>query len=343
MDVVRFDEIGDLAPLRAEHAPVVLVGGCPVAVGAAAVGLDEVGVMDVTVLVGFHQVVEVGSRLADPGHRTDPADERIGAVGGKQFTFEPGLLFRAHHGFLRRVLVAHVVALRSQIAKDELHPSHRKGLVDGKVIRAGGQRVMWDIFVVRQPRRFARRSLAVAVIAAVVVVVPNIDERHAAIKLRLLRGSEHAIVSRAEERQAVGLNVQVMKIPHVHEKQRLALADAVKPLAGRTGPRARRERDLERGRSRLGEGAKLAPALMVEPPVDFERVVVRRIGQQPLQRERDQIVMVRLAANRPGINRAGQLGIFAEGQPRDHPFMRDLRLDHRGSGCHRARPRPAVH
>src|SRR5436189_6214667 len=104
-----------------------------------------------------------------------------------------------------------------------------------------------------------RRGFSGRVIAAVIVIVPHVNQRRGAVKITLVRRGQNLVVSRQEKGCTVGFDIFVVKVTHVHVEQRLMLPNAVVNLARGTGPAARRERNLEGSWFVcLGEGAKLA-------------------------------------------------------------------------------------
>ena len=87
---------GDFPPFIAEDTPMIFVARA-IAIRAAAGGLEQVGVVDVTEPVGRYGTIRAFSRLANPRHRTNLANERILSIGGQQLVFEPLLLLRSQH------------------------------------------------------------------------------------------------------------------------------------------------------------------------------------------------------------------------------------------------------
>src|SRR5712692_9485925 len=122
----------------------------------------------------------------------------------------------------------------------------------------------------------------------------------------------------------------------------MVLANPVKYLAGGCSPRAGGEGNGERSRPRRRESAELPVLLPVEVMADFERIVKLGVGRQIIDRELDEVVLVRVGANVAGINWLGEERALACDQARRQSFTHEPGLDQGGGRPDGARPRSAV-
>ena len=109
--------------------------------------------MDVTKYVCSDGAIDIGSRLANPRDRTDPANERISAIGVEELFFEPFLLRRAHHRFLGAFFHAWFIALRTEVGENEFGPANGEG-VGNRTFAIEQERIMRHILLVTAPSGF---------------------------------------------------------------------------------------------------------------------------------------------------------------------------------------------
>ena len=193
---------------------------------------------------------------------------------------------------------------------------------------AAGQRIVRHILRVSFVGRAERAALAAGVVAAEVMIIPHVVQRHVLVEPRLRGGLEHEVVRAAKALEAVVGDVAVMEIAGVHVEQRLALPDHVEDCVRRSGARTRREREAKRRRLvRLGKGAKAPRLLRIHPAVHLQSVVILRVRLEILQRERHHFAVIPMRDCGCGAGNLLQRHIRSVEQLRRRTIPRELRLD----------------
>src|SRR5207247_7210013 len=99
------------------------------------------------------------------------------------------------------------------------------------------------------------------------------------IEVGLLGRRQDRVVPRAKSGAQVGRDVQIMKVAHVHVEEGVMLPNAIENIAGAAGAGTRGERDGERGAA-FRKGAKFSALHPVQSPVDFQSIMIVRVGPE---------------------------------------------------------------
>ena len=208
----------------------------------------------------------------DPRHGVDP-DQQRHRVARRPLELgeQPGQLARAEHGALARV------ALGAGVGHHEAHPADVEDLRD-RPVGVGGQRqwIVRQVGGVVEPRGVAGRRAAVRVVGAVVVVVPDVGQRRAAVEERLPFLRQHAIEPAPEQagqrlhRLGRPADVVVVEVAHVDEHMGIERRQGGEDAAVRhvrqrhharpAGARGERRHEVERAAAERAEAGERAGA-----------------------------------------------------------------------------------
>ena len=242
---------------------------------------------------------------------------------------------------MRRIFLFGLITLGTKVRQNKLGTTEGESLIDRHIAVAGGQRIVGHILFVSEASRFVGRGFAIAVVASKIVIVPDVNERDVAVELGLLRRRKNQIVCGAELSWTVAGDVQIMKVADVHEEQRVIFPDRIKNIAGRRGFGAGGIRKRERSRS-FRESPKLALLVLIDPAIDFQRIMILRIRLQSGQRELHHVILIGFRANGTGVDGRLERSVGTQEQACLKPSFGELCFYEGPVRCNGARPRPAI-
>ena len=304
-----------------------------------AVLVDEIGQLLALARVATEIItIRVGG-AAVPGGAARPDDQRVGVAGGQELLFEPRFLGWSQDGFAGVVGRGLGGALGAVVGDDEAHPADGEGVVDGDVAAPGRERVVGDVFLVGGAGGGPAGGRGIAVVGAVVVIVPHVHQRHLAVQRCLGGRGEHAVKRLAVEVDVVDADVLVVKVAQVEEEEGVFLLDGgedgVAAAGEGAGGAGQGEGEGGPGRGVGGVEAAAQGALLA---VGLDGVVVGGPGGQVIQGQVGHAVVGGVGGGVGGVDGAAEVGLGAGHQAHAAAVEANARFGADGGGRQGAGP-----
>ncbi len=122
----------------------------------------------------------------------------------------------------------------TEIAQNESHLADAETLVYRRLGTRVDKRIVRDIFPVNLHRGWLAGRVLVGIIGSVIMVIPDVGQRDLAVERQLGGGSESLVKRIAKTRRVVCVDVPVVEISDIEEKQRVGLGNVVEHRMARS-------------------------------------------------------------------------------------------------------------